>query len=36
MGLRSTVKNLFSADLESSRMRDYKNSRSEIMRRFGR
>ena len=36
MGLRSTMKNLFSADLESPRMRDYKNSRSEVMRRFGR
>lgn len=36
MGLRSTVKGLFSADLESPCMRDYKNSRADIMRRYGR
>lgn len=36
MGIRSSIRGLFSADLESPRVRDYKNSRSEIMRRYGR
>ena len=36
MGIRGAVKRLFSADLESPRMRDYKNNRAEIMRLFGR
>ena len=36
MGIRNSVKNLFSTDLESPRMRDYKYGRADIMRRFGR